>query len=200
MLIIPKTKVAPVKQVSVPRLELFAAHLVSRLKKTVLDILSLDCSVYLWSHSTVVFAWIRDHPTQWKTYVANRVADIYTTLPSALWHHVDSKYNPADCASRGVFASELQNHPLWWSGPEWLKKETHSWASLSQTSPNNLPEERRTSHISNAEKDEPFYLLTRYSSLSKLLRTIAWCCGWLAKLKKHDRPPMLLPSKLEDSL
>lgn len=48
-------------------------------------------------------------------------------VPASCWGHVVSEDNPADCASRGIFPSELLNNDLWWSGPSWLKLLPSKW-------------------------------------------------------------------------
>ncbi|XP_011171556.3 uncharacterized protein LOC105204198 [Solenopsis invicta] len=117
-LLVGKSKVAPIKTLTVPRLELSAAVLMSRLTRFVMDALhitSVPC--FCWTDSTVVLAWVTQHPSKWKTFISNRVAEIQTRLPSASWRYVPTDENPADCASRGVSGSQLVSHPLWWHGP-----------------------------------------------------------------------------------
>jgi hypothetical protein len=72
-----KSRVSPVKQVSIPRLELCGAQLLARLIKRVLPILCISIdSVHLWTDSRIVLTWLQDVPTRWNTYVANRVSEI----------------------------------------------------------------------------------------------------------------------------
>lgn len=111
-----------------PRLELNGALLLAKLaRSTIYDMQLQDVPVYLWADDTIVLQWITEHPSKWKTYVANRVAEIQEVLPSEHWNHVPTKENLADLASRGVTTKQLINNNLWWYGPEWLSKDQIQW-------------------------------------------------------------------------
>ncbi|GFW24455.1 uncharacterized protein TNCV_606961 [Trichonephila clavipes] len=120
-LVTSKSRVVPVKSVTVPRLELCAVVLLAKLMKRVETALQMKTPpVYLWSDSTIVLAWIQKEPNLLKTFVANRVATIQHLTNAEQWHHVSLEQNPADLVSRGLDPSSLHNNSLWWNGPKFL--------------------------------------------------------------------------------
>ncbi|GFW98332.1 uncharacterized protein TNCV_1092101 [Trichonephila clavipes] len=94
-LFVSKTTVAPVKQVSIPRLELCGAHLLSKLFKSVLRTLKhYTFDVFAWTDSKIGLSWLSSHPRKWKTFVANSTSEIMEVLPTKHWRHVPSTENP----------------------------------------------------------------------------------------------------------
>ncbi|XP_011858940.1 PREDICTED: uncharacterized protein LOC105556458 [Vollenhovia emeryi] len=129
-LVCSKTRVAPLKRLTIPRLELTAALMLARLIYHVQKALEMpDIPIFLWTDSSVTLSWISSHPSRWKDFIRNRVAAIQEITPFATWRFISGKQNPADCASRGIDATQLEHHSLWWKGPPWLSKTTTEWPS-----------------------------------------------------------------------
>lgn len=79
----------------------------------------------------IVLYWIFGCRQHFKTFEANRVAEIQEIVPPEKWKHVKGEENPADAGSRGVLPENIINHKLWWSGPCWLTANPSSWQSIS---------------------------------------------------------------------
>lgn len=180
-LIVAKSRTAPIKHVSLPRLELCAAVLLSRLIKSTTNALNLpQHTIIAWTDSTTTLAWIRGSPLRWKIFVANRVTEIHETLNCNAWRHIRTHENPADLATRGITATQLIDSPLWWYGPDWLRQAKDAWPiPLHSSSFATKEEERNTVPVTNAAAtqvaaNENDFLL-RFSSFQTMVRIAALC-------------------------
>ncbi|XP_036346466.1 uncharacterized protein LOC118755749 [Rhagoletis pomonella] len=169
-LIAAKTRVAPVKQITLPRLELCGSHLMTKLMTKVQNALELSkAETFGWTDSTIVLAWLRDHPRRWKTFIANRTAEILKVVPSERWRHIPSQHNPADLATRGLCPQELLSNEIWWHGPGELK-DIPETCHLVPPLEDDITQEERKSTVALASVTTEVSVIERYSCYTRLLR------------------------------
>ena len=99
-LVISKSKVAPIKRLTIPCLELCRAHLLSQLLHHVKELYQFPLKdIYAWTDSTIVLSWLIGNPRRFKIYVSNQVSSILEHILSDHWNHVHGVENPADHVS-----------------------------------------------------------------------------------------------------
>ena len=185
-LVMGKSRVAPIKPTTIPRLELTAATVAVKQDVQIREELDLKIeSVLFWTDSTCVLQYINNEASRFKTFVANRIAIIHENSIPSQWRYVSSKVNPADFASRGLRPSDEQEINLWINGPEFLQKDEPSWP-VRPKGVNVLPDEdlewKRKVEIyeTQVRKDHPLdSFIQYYSSWYRLLKGIAWLLRFL---------------------
>jgi hypothetical protein len=184
-LVISKTKVSPIKRLSIPRLELCGAQVLTKLLCHAKRILNVPVgSVFAWTDSTVILGWLSGSPRRFKTFVGNRVCSIIDQLPPERWRHVPGSQNPADCASRGLFPAQLKEHELWWEGPYWLRLEPSMWPEPLSVSSETIPEEERSvCLVATTAAIQPIIPVNRYSKFAVLKRVTAWMLRFIKNVR-----------------
>ncbi|GFY30103.1 integrase catalytic domain-containing protein [Trichonephila clavipes] len=188
-LIQAKARVAPLKDISIPRLELLACVLGTRLAASVKNDLNLpDVRIYYLTDSMTAFAWIQ-RTRDWGVFVSNRVKEIRNLSDVSSWEHVPSEKNFVDILSRGCNAQQLV-YLRWWEGPSWLS-ETPVQCPRSKQVPDeeavNL-ELRKSVLVNTAKRIEEFNWHSEYfSSYLKVVRMIAWIFRFFKNAKRISR-------------
>ncbi|XP_065665735.1 uncharacterized protein LOC136087157 [Hydra vulgaris] len=181
-LITSKTKVAPIKKLTIPRLELLGCLLLANLMhKVVQDVLILGKICY-WTDSKISLSWIKNSKRDWKLWVQHRVSKIQELSNKNDWSHIEGENNPADIPTRDLNLLTFQTNCLWWEGPLFLKtnitpKQRKYFDSNMAESISELKNSVTTcvNYIDEA-KDGVQYIIKaeKFSSLTQLLRVSAY--------------------------
>lgn len=197
-----KTRVAPLKTQTIPRLELLAAVLLARLLSSITQAIEDEIPLLTprcFTDSTVSLFWIRGVEKTWKPFVQNRVSEIRKLVEPDCWMHCAGRDNPADIPSRGLTPMQLSASQLWMNGPDWLKDGMITASPLPQKMPEECELEMRV-----VDRQRSLGLLTtdtlpgisqimtceEFSSLSRLIAVTAnvlkFCRIMLSKIRRNN--------------
>ena len=186
-----KTRVAPLKELTIPRLELLSARILAVLMDTVYNALKqqieIECIRY-WLDSKTALHWIFNNG-QWKQWVQFRVSEILKISKAEHWGHVAGRDNPADIGSRGALASQLKSSILWWEGPPWLKGGKENWPKgLTLEDTEEVQKERKKVNVMitiTKEKNGVSQIIDidTFSTLKRLVNVTAWIRRFIENVK-----------------
>ena len=177
-----KARVAPLKPATIPRMELTAATMASRMDTLLRKELQMELadSVF-WTDSTSVLKYINNKTARFRTFVANRVAAIVKVSHAHQWRYVNSVNNPADMASRGLTVKTFLKKAIWVSGPQFLLRPQEEWPQnpdcLEEISDKDSEVKSMTvnaAQITPDEVDATTRFITYFSSWTGLKKAAAW--------------------------
>jgi len=181
-LICAKSRVAPKRALTIPRLELLGNLLSARLLHSISEQMpkGLQFQTKSFTDSQIVLAWIRNQHKVYKQFVQSRVEEIRGLIPINSLFYVASKQNPADLATRSNKTSAWLHNPLWWHGPkEPSKEETDSDQTLETNE-----EVMRTMAVSTIS---PVFEFSRFSNYKRLLMTVFFVLKFCKIVQEFDR-------------
>ena len=176
--VIGKARLAPIREITIPRLKLSAALISSKLSKMVCEELEYkqNATVY-WTDSTSVLKCLNNETKRFHTFESNRLTTIREHTSPSHWRYVPSKDNPADDALKGLKIESLIQNGRWMNGPEFLWKEENHWPQMitvPQMKDNDPEVRKETWAYTTATTDDVLgSLIEHYSTWWKLLRAIA---------------------------
>ncbi|XP_062703648.1 uncharacterized protein LOC134286094 [Aedes albopictus] len=187
-LLCSKSKIAPLQELTIPRKELCAAVLLSRLVKKVQSTLHVQfSSVCLWSDSQIVLSWLQKAPAKLQPFVQNRVVEISRECGLYKWCYVRSKDNPADVISRGQLPRSLKENSLWWEGPPFLQSKIYESPVLDQLPDGLMPEMKPVSVVAMPVVNcDDLPLFKKFGSLRKLQRVLAYVQRFLKNCRTKN--------------
>ena len=172
-----KAKVAPIKQLSIPKLELQAAVLGTRLAHFIKKqhIIKFKDTRF-WCDSMAVLGWIKNSE-KLKVFVDNRVSEIQSQAPTSSWRHISGKSNPADHVSRGVLPADIKEH--WLSPPALLFETKENWSIFLNTG--------KTNTTMVLQTIQPVVAAKKFSKWTKLLKTTAQVFRFIKILRTKSK-------------
>ena len=191
-LLTAKTRIAPLKSLTIPCLELMSAVILARLMNSVKNALKtqVECvETRYWLDSKTALCWIQNRG-EWKQFVRHRVNEILKLTNKEDWGHCPGTENPTDLGSRGVLASKLKRDSLWWLGPKWLCSLEKAWPKHEVVVTSESKEEEKKTVVMVASVRESLSVskivsIDKYSSLERVLRVTAWISRFIRYLRSR---------------
>ncbi|XP_062557274.1 uncharacterized protein LOC134222147 [Armigeres subalbatus] len=178
-----KTRVAPLKFLSIPRSELQAALLGSRLSDTILSSLTIKISKrFFWTDSRDVLCWLRSDHRRYSQFVAFRVSEILESTDVIDWRWVPTRKNVADEGTKWTGTPDLSADSRWYRGPDFLWQNENCWP-VSSSLKQSTNEELRSHLLTHTKLTDSVLFPQNFSKWSSMLRRTAYVFRYINNLK-----------------
>ncbi|XP_055634159.1 uncharacterized protein LOC129774446 [Toxorhynchites rutilus septentrionalis] len=186
-LVTGKAKVAPLKLMSVPRLELQAAVLGARLVESICSTHTLPITKrFIWTDSKTVLGWINSDQRRYRQFVAFRIGEILEKTKANEWHWVPSDSNASDDATKWKRGPNLCPEGRWFGGPDFLHLSEEYWPSIPEEK-YDTTEEQQSSMVMHHYIIDSVFDWERFSNWNRLSRTVGFVVRYLGNLRAIAR-------------
>ena len=174
-----QARLAPVREISIPRLKLTAAVISVRLSKIIREELDMTIDqVHYCTDSTSVLKCINSESKRFHTFESNRLTVIHNGSKPSEWKYVNRDVNPADDGSKGLKIDSMLKNDRWLKGPKFLWENESHWPKMIEipVSEDGDPEIRKEAqiYVSTLQSNVLDDLISYYSCWWKLKCAIAW--------------------------
>ncbi|XP_036344475.1 uncharacterized protein LOC118753713 [Rhagoletis pomonella] len=184
-LLCSKSRVAPLKTLTIPKLELCAAMLLAELLHSIQGLGPFKGEFFCWSDSTITLSWVSDVAANFNVFVANRISSIQELTQGMSWRHVPTELNPADILSKGASPKELDASTLWKEGPAYLKEDESRWPQMRQVDYTSL-EKKKTMLIASSKVID-YSTNCKYINNFRSMQRIYAYINCFLKIKSNNR-------------
>ncbi|XP_062704452.1 uncharacterized protein LOC134286795 [Aedes albopictus] len=181
-LVSSKTMVAPLRGLSIPRMELMAALLGARLRRTVEENHSLAIQkTFFRSDSSTVCSWIKSDTRRYRQFVAFRVDEILSLSSVDEWRWISTKLNAADEATKWGKGPSSSVESRWFQGPEFLYISEPELSEVPEGA-DESDKELREAYVFSHLVRQPMVHVDRFSRYKRMLRAVAYVHHFVDKL------------------
>ncbi|XP_055599354.1 uncharacterized protein LOC129748697 [Uranotaenia lowii] len=204
-LISAKAKVTPLKMLTIPRAELMAALIGSRLIDNIVKDHSLKITRrIIWTDSRTVLAWITSDLRRYNQFVSCRIGEIIEKTNPSEWRWIPSKLNVADDATKWGAGPDMAAASRWWSGPKFLYESEENWPAqetVSQEPTEELRVSKREVVGAHREVDSWTWRIdwANFSRWNRLVHTFAYVYRYVGNLGREARGLDLLIDSLKQN-
>ncbi|XP_062715374.1 uncharacterized protein LOC134291519 [Aedes albopictus] len=182
-----KTRVAPLKFLSIPRSELQAAVIGTRLADSILESLSIKIHKrFFWTDSRDVMCWLHSDHRRYSQYVGARISEVLETTDLRDWRWVPTKLNVADDGTKWKNSPDFSTSSRWFQGPDFLRESEEQWP-ISPQPVRTTPTELRPHLHLHFIAFEPIIDTSKFSQWRTLLRTTAYVFRAIKNMQRTTR-------------
>lgn len=191
-----KTRVSPLKFLSIPRSELQASVIGARLADNIAHSLSISINKrFFWTDSRDVICWLKSDHRRYNQFVAFRISELLETTDLREWRWIPSKMNVADDGTKWKQHPDLSASSRWFQGPDFLRKPEDEWPK--ERSPIETTDTELRPHLlAHITVDRGTVIpVENFSKWTSLLRTTSYVLRFICNLqhKANKRPPFKGP-------
>ena len=188
-----KSRVAPIKVQTIPRLELCASLLLAQVVKKAVCAMEIKFhKIYFWTDSEITLHRIKSTSGRFEVFVSNRITKIHEFCSPADWYYVPTSQNPSDLVSRGLMPQEFAASKIWWTGPSFLHQSPMLIPKQPVSIPSDNAEECAQLIVGNSVKTEEWVALIKHSDYSKILRIFGYVHRFLYNCRNKFRSTHML--------
>ncbi|XP_058827423.1 uncharacterized protein LOC131687359 [Topomyia yanbarensis] len=187
-LVMSRAKVAPLKQLSIPRLELLAAVLAARLARTIEQNHNFTISrVVFWIDAEVVLSWIRSDQRRYKQFVGFRIGEILSLTKLTDWRWVPTRLNVADLVTKWGKGLEIHPNSPWVRGQQFLYDSVEKWPKRELPPANTTEELRVHLMLHDVQVAQAIVDANRFSKWTVLVRTMACVIRFVSNCRRKSK-------------
>ncbi|XP_055589815.1 uncharacterized protein LOC129741996 [Uranotaenia lowii] len=195
-----KTRVSPLKFLTIPRSELQAGVLGARFASSVIKSLSIHISHrFYWTDSRNLLCWLKSDHRRYSQFVGTRVSEILELTDISEWNWVPTKDNVSDDGTKWRGVPDISENSRWFKGPPFIYQQKQKWPKIPSTL-GATEEELRPRLMLHYATCQPIVEVENFSKWVKLYRLTAMFLRAVKKFivflkikRESQRPCILLP-------